>query len=156
MLKEDAPLTPMLHKDGGFWQFPTSAIKNESKALPSECFGCFLIACVVMKRCWSLITVCKNWSHPTYCCIVRLCMKLIPNLCIQWQQHRHYIDNAVAESFWTTLKQECLPLNRKFSSRNEAIEKISNWISYYNDFRPHSALGMLSPYQYRNKVSAWF
>ncbi len=63
-------------------------------------------------------------------------------------------DNAVAESFWATLKRECLPLNRKFSSRKEGIKEITNWISYYNGFRPHSALGMLSPYQYRNKISA--
>jgi transposase InsO family protein len=61
-------------------------------------------------------------------------------------------DNAVAESFWATLKRECLPVNRKFSSRSEGIKKIINWISYYNGLRPHSSLGMLSLYQYRNRV----
>lgn len=61
-------------------------------------------------------------------------------------------DNAVAESFWATLKRECLPVNRKFSSRSEGIKKIINWISYYNGFRPHSSLEMLSLYQYRNRV----
>ena len=62
-------------------------------------------------------------------------------------------DNAVAESFWSILKRECLPVNRKFTSRKEGISKISNWLSYYNGFRPHSALGMQSPYQYRKKIS---
>ena len=65
-------------------------------------------------------------------------------------------DNAVAESFWSILKRECLPVNRKFTSRKEGISKISNWLSYYNGFRPHSALGMQSPYQYRKKISVWF
>ena len=62
-------------------------------------------------------------------------------------------DNAVAESFWSILKRECLPLNTKYKSRKEGIRKISNWISYYNGFRPHSTLGMMSPYQYRKKIS---
>lgn len=62
-------------------------------------------------------------------------------------------NNAVAESFWSILKRECLPLNRKFTSRKEGISKISNWLSYYNGFRPHSALGLQSPYQYRKKIS---
>ena len=62
-------------------------------------------------------------------------------------------DNAEAESFWSILKRDCLPVNRKFTSRKEEISKISNWLSYYNGFRPHSALGMLSSYQYRKKIS---
>ncbi len=61
-------------------------------------------------------------------------------------------DNALAESFWATLKKECLPISGTFSSRNEGIKVIRKWISYYNGFRPHSALGMRSPYQYRNNV----
>ncbi|HAR79755.1 MAG TPA: hypothetical protein DCR21_02885 [Succinivibrionaceae bacterium] len=61
-------------------------------------------------------------------------------------------DNALAESFWATLKRECLPILETFSSRNEGIKVIRKWISYYNGFRPHSAVGMRSPYQYRNNV----
>ncbi|WP_219938309.1 integrase core domain-containing protein [Succinivibrio faecicola] len=60
-------------------------------------------------------------------------------------------DNAVAESFWATLKRECLPACGAFTTRSEGIKVIERWISYYNGFRPHSALGMKSPYQYRSQ-----
>ena len=58
---------------------------------------------------------------------------------------------AVAESFWATLKRECLPACGAFTTRSEGIKVIERWISYYNGFRPHSALGMKSPYQYRGQ-----
>ena len=32
-------------------------------------------------------------------------------------------DSAVAESFWSILKRECLPLNTKYKSRKEGIRK---------------------------------
>jgi len=61
-------------------------------------------------------------------------------------------DNAVAESFWATVKRENLPISGSFSSRALAKKKvIGKWILYYNGFRPHSALGMKSPYQYRQE-----
>ena len=63
-------------------------------------------------------------------------------------------DNAPAESFWATLKRETLPLSGCFSSRKEAQDTVTRWISYYNGTRPHSQLGMRSPYQFRLRAQA--
>lgn len=57
-------------------------------------------------------------------------------------------DNAVAESFFRTLKGECLD-RQPFSSRTEAYDAVSQYIDgYYNPIRPHSTLGYRSPLQY--------
>ena len=58
-------------------------------------------------------------------------------------------DSAPAESFWATL-----PLSGCFSSRKEAQDTVTHWISYYNGTRPHSQLGMRSPYQFRLRALA--
>ena len=63
-------------------------------------------------------------------------------------------DNAPAESFWATLKRETLPLSGCFSSRKEAQDTVTRWISYYNGTRPHSQQGMRSPYQFRLRAQA--
>lgn len=57
-------------------------------------------------------------------------------------------DNAVAESFFATLKKECL--NRThFATRTEAYDAIVAYIDgFYNTTRRHSALGYLSPIDY--------
>ena len=53
-------------------------------------------------------------------------------------------DNAVAESFFKTIKYEWL--NRfKFSSYNQLYESIEDYINWYNTKRLHSSLGYLSP-----------
>jgi transposase InsO family protein len=53
-------------------------------------------------------------------------------------------DNAVAESFFKTIKYEWL--NRfKFSSYNQLYESVENYINWYNIKRLHSSLGYLSP-----------
>ncbi|HJA17163.1 MAG TPA: integrase core domain-containing protein, partial [Candidatus Duodenibacillus intestinigallinarum] len=41
-----------------------------------------------------------------------------------------------------------------FSSRKEAQDTVTRWISYYNGTRPHSQLGMRSPYQFRLRAQA--
>ena len=43
-------------------------------------------------------------------------------------------DNAVAESFWATLKRECLQ-GRVFATRAEARRKIFIWINWFNEHR---------------------
>ena len=37
-------------------------------------------------------------------------------------------DNAVAESFWNTVKREVLGARKRFLSISEAIEQTENWI----------------------------
>ena len=53
-------------------------------------------------------------------------------------------DNAVAESFWASLKRECLQ-GRVFATRAEARRKIFTWINWYNTTRLHSSLDHTPP-----------
>lgn len=53
-------------------------------------------------------------------------------------------DNAVAESFWATLKRELISRYR-FASRAEARRAIIAWINHYNARRRHSTLGNVTP-----------
>jgi putative transposase len=60
-------------------------------------------------------------------------------------------DNAVAESFFATLKTE-LVYRRCFATRAEAREAIFDFIeTFYNSHRRHSTLGYLSPMEFENK-----
>jgi putative transposase len=57
-------------------------------------------------------------------------------------------DNAVAESFFATLKKE-LVHGCAFATRSEAYDALSDYIdNYYNHDRRHSAAGQLSPVQF--------
>ena len=57
-------------------------------------------------------------------------------------------DNAVAESFFKTLKRE-LVKGRNFGSQEEARQEIFKYIElYYNTKRMHSYLGYMSPIEY--------
>lgn len=56
-------------------------------------------------------------------------------------------DNAVAESFWATLKRE-LVHRRRFATRAEARRAIIAWINYYNAARMHSSLDYATPIEW--------
>jgi transposase InsO family protein len=57
-------------------------------------------------------------------------------------------DNAVAESFFATLKRELVHLT-SFSTRKEARASVFSYIeSFYNRVRLHSALGYRSPMEF--------
>jgi putative transposase len=61
------------------------------------------------------------------------------------------LDNAVAESFNSTLKTEFV-YRRAFTTRAQAREQIGAWIEgFYNRRRRHSWCGGLSPMQYENQ-----
>jgi len=63
-------------------------------------------------------------------------------------------DNAVAESFFRTLKVE-LVYRRRFRTRTEARIEIVRYIeSFYNGWRRHSTLGYLSPAEYEKLAYA--
>lgn len=53
-------------------------------------------------------------------------------------------DNAFVESFNGRFREECLN-QHWFLSREDAEEHIENWRNEYNEQRPHSALGNVSP-----------
>jgi putative transposase len=57
------------------------------------------------------------------------------------------VDNALAESFNGSFRDECLNTNW-FLSIEDAMEKIEVWRRDYNEWRPHSALDNLTPRQY--------
>ncbi len=61
-------------------------------------------------------------------------------------------DNAAMESFWSTLKWECV-YRTSFSTRSQARLTIFEYVEYfYNRHRRHSALGFLSPCQYEEMM----
>lgn len=57
------------------------------------------------------------------------------------------VDNAFAESFNGSFRDECLNTNW-FLSLDDAREKIEVWRIEYNEWRPHSSLDNLTPRQY--------
>ncbi len=54
------------------------------------------------------------------------------------------------ESFNGRLRDECLNV-MQFESIEDASEKIEAWRVDYNDHRPHSSLGNLTPNEYAQK-----
>ncbi len=61
-------------------------------------------------------------------------------------------DNAVAESFWATLKRELVSRCR-FATRADARRAIIAWINHYNALRRHSTLGNVAPLEWELR---WF
>lgn len=58
--------------------------------------------------------------------------------------------NGLIERFFRTLKEECI-WQHNFATFREAQVAIGQWIGWYNEKRPHMALGYLSPRQYRQQ-----
>jgi len=54
------------------------------------------------------------------------------------------MDNAFMESFYGSFRNECLNVNW-FLSLQDARVKIEAWRIDYNDYRPHSSLGDMTP-----------
>lgn len=59
-------------------------------------------------------------------------------------------DNAVAESFWESLKRECVK-GRLFKTRAEARRAIFKWINWYNNHRLHCTLNDIPPVQWEQQ-----
>ena len=59
-------------------------------------------------------------------------------------------DNAVAESFWASLKRECIR-GRVFATRAEARRAIFKWITWYNSQRLHSSLNHTPPFEWEQQ-----
>jgi putative transposase len=63
-------------------------------------------------------------------------------------------DNAMAESFFATIKTELIHQQR-FANHSEARAAIFEYIEgWYNPYRRHSALGHLSPINYERRMAA--
>jgi putative transposase len=60
--------------------------------------------------------------------------------------------NGVAESFNGKFRDECLSLEW-FLSRAQAKVVIESWRRHYNEIRPHSSLGYLTPAAFVAKLN---
>ena len=63
------------------------------------------------------------------------------------------VQNAYVESFNGKFRDECLS-EHWFVSLDEAREVIEEWRQDYNQVRPHSSLGHLTPEQFRDRTPA--
>ena len=59
------------------------------------------------------------------------------------------IDNGPMEGFWGILKRERY-YGRRFTSKHELVQMITNYISYYNSRRVQRNLGVLTPMEKNN------
>jgi len=59
-------------------------------------------------------------------------------------------DNPFIESFNGSFRDECLNTNW-FLSLDDAQEKIESWRQEYNEYRPHSSLGDITPTEFLTK-----
>lgn len=65
----------------------------------------------------------------------------------------HCYDNAVAESFFSTLKNE-LVHHQTYHTRDEASRAIFAFIEgFYNRQRLHQSLGYLSPLEFERRIT---
>ncbi len=60
--------------------------------------------------------------------------------------------NGIIERFFRSLKEECV-WQHTFQTFEEARRIIRDWVRWYNQDRPHQALGYRSPIQYRAQQS---
>ncbi len=62
-------------------------------------------------------------------------------------------DNAMSESFWSTLKTEFYD-RKKWATRDEARKAVARWIEIvYNRRRRHSSVGMISPVDFEARIA---
>lgn len=79
---------------------------------------------------------CRRSNEPNKC-ILKL------SLAVHGRGGR-WIDNRMIERLWLSLEYECVYLNA-FETGSETRHGIGAWIAYYNDRRPHSSHGLLTP-----------
>jgi transposase InsO family protein len=64
-------------------------------------------------------------------------------------------DNAVAESFFKTLKSECTNHLQNLNMKQTELAVFDYIECWYNTQRRHSALNYMSPNQYNNFLQTW-
>ena len=61
-------------------------------------------------------------------------------------------DNAMAESFWASLKRELVDWSH-FATHAEARAAVFEWINWYNHQRLHTSLHMQSPHEFKQTLT---
>jgi transposase InsO family protein len=56
-------------------------------------------------------------------------------------------DNAMAESFWASLKRELID-DAHYTTKEEARVAVFEWLVWYNRERLHSSIGYMPPEEY--------
>ncbi len=78
--------------------------------------------------------------------------------CRDYRLHQEFItpytpeQNGMIERFFRSLKEECV-WQHTFQTFEQARWIIRDWVQWYNQERPHQALGYRSPVQYRAQQS---
>lgn len=62
----------------------------------------------------------------------------------------HCTDNGPMEGFWGILKRE-MYYKKKFHTKEELIQAITDYMDYYSNNRPQRGLGILTPMEYHKK-----
>ena len=94
--------------------------------------------------------VSDNGTEMTSMAVLKWCQETR----VEW----HYIapgkptQNAFVESFNGSFRDECLN-EELFSTLSEAKQQISNWKEDYNNQRPNSSLGNITPSEYVMKMA---
>jgi len=60
--------------------------------------------------------------------------------------------NGTDESFNGRFRDDCLSVEW-FRSRREAVATIETWRKHYNQVRPHSSLGYLTPHEFKTNTA---
>jgi transposase InsO family protein len=60
-------------------------------------------------------------------------------------------DNAMAESFWASLKRELVD-DAHYSTKEEARVAVFEWLVWYNRERLHSSIGYQPPEEYEEQL----
>jgi putative transposase len=103
---------------------------------------------IIARRCRPAMCVSDNGTELTGTAVLRWSQEMR----IEW----HYIapgkptQNAFIESFNGRLRDELLN-ETLFTSLTQARAALADWMADYNNVRPHSALGNLTPTQYADR-----
>ncbi len=74
------------------------------------------------------------------------------NIKLEFSRPGKPVDNAFIESFNGSLRDECLNINW-FLSIEDARNKLEAWRRDYNEFRPHSSLGNMTPNDFARSLT---
>ena len=86
-----------------------------------------------------------------YCCNRYVDKLKDQHISISMTEDSNPTDNAVAERVNGIIKQEWIYRMKRFKDLEDATNKITKIIDFYNHTRPHMSNGMLTPYEMRRQ-----